>query len=178
MSKPKDFKDLTPAELYRSAVEDFALPVEEDEKGKKKVLLSAFVEGGVSWADYLAQHPEARDEDAELKADLAAGSVITSNAPAHNRVGEDTVEGFITPHDAVVTAPEPVVQVAAPQAFSNTDKYLIKMVRENPLYETRGYRFTTEHPYALVSAADAQSILSTEEGFRQAYPSELEEFYG
>ena len=42
---PTSFDDLKPTELYRSAIEDFALPVEEEDKNKKKVLLAAFVEG-------------------------------------------------------------------------------------------------------------------------------------
>lgn len=163
-TKPKSFKDLNAAELYRSAIEDFAIPVDEADKNKKRVLEAAFLESGVVWADYVAQHPEVRDEEAEreqsLKDSLREGSVITSD----------------------VVAPKPpveeVVRVKEEIPVATSDKYLLKMVRENPLFETCGYRFTTEHPYALVTAEAAQWILSKEEGFRQALPSELQEFYG
>lgn len=179
--KPTKFEDLKPTELYRSAIEDFALPVEEEDKNKKKVLLAAFVEGGVGWADYVEQHPEvAPDEEevreAELKGALGRGEVITSNAPAHNTVDSTPVE----PEDKwdVEEGVEPEIVVAQPILPSPNQQYLIKMVRDNPLFEIRGHRFTKEHPYALVSSVDADYILTKEDGFRQATPGELTEFYG
>lgn len=67
-----------------------------------------------------------------------------------------------------------------PPAKVNTPEepmILIKMLRENPLYEVAGYRWTAKHPYALVKEKDADRILIREEGFRQATPSELQEYY-
>lgn len=157
MSKelPKKFNDLDVDELYRSAIEDFALAVEESDKGKKKVLVAAFAEGGVSWADYVAQHPEVAPEPEE--------NVVTTTTVVETKT--EPVEPT-----KIVTA-----EAIKPQ---QGEQYLIKMTRENPLFETRGHRFTKEHPYALVSAADAQYILAKEDGFRQAFPDELAEFYG
>jgi len=155
MTKPTKFEDLKPTELYRSAIEDFALPVEESDKNKKTVLLAAFVEGGVKWADYVAQHPEVAPDPEE-------DNVVVSQdvAPKATSVEEQRV---------IVAEP--------PQARTN-DVFLIKMVRDNVLYETRGHRFTQQHPYALVSPEDAEFILTQEDGFRQATPGELAEFYG
>ena len=182
--KPKSFEDLKPTELYRSAIEDFALPVEVEDKNKKKVLLAAFLEGGVTWKDYVDQHPEVAPseeevQEAALKDSLASGQVITSNAPSHNTV--DSAPGAVEPENKWDEEKEETVEeviVAKPLDTNTTQKYLIKMVRDNPLYETRGYRFTKEHPYNLVSAEDAEYMLTKEDGFRQATPSELQEFYG
>jgi hypothetical protein len=156
--KVKAFKDLDEKELRRSAVEDFAINVDDVEG--KDALLAAFVETGVSWADYVKQHPEYADEEEEKPAVVTSSDVTGRKAE-------------------VATAKEAgTVRTAEPAIRNEGDSYLIKMTRDNVLYETRGYRFTQEHPYALVSAKDAQYILSKEDGFRQAFPDELEEFYG
>ena len=54
---------------------------------------------------------------------------------------------------------------------------LIKMERANTRYDIRGYTFTKEHPIRPVDEESAEYILEHEEGFRQARPSELEEYY-
>lgn len=183
-SKPQSFNDLDAEELYRSAIEDFALPVEEDEKNKKKVLLSAFVEGGVTWAAYVSQHPEVKSDaeiaEEELAAKLKAGEVVTSNAPSYNQIGEGVEEGIVTAHAPVEEDVEPTIHVAQPpvRSLTPTDKYLIRMDRDNPLFEVRGYKFTDAHPYQLMAPEDAQYVLQYEDGFRQATPMELQEFYG
>lgn len=151
---PKSFRDLSVKELRRSALEDFA--VEVDPKASKDEAIAALVESGVSWADYVAQHPEV------VPAPEQAEVVTTENLEA----------------DATNVAEPTKIRVAEELQVNPGEQFLIKMVRENPLYETRGYRFTKEHPYNLVSAEDAEYILSREDGFRQAFPSELQEFYG
>lgn len=52
---------------------------------------------------------------------------------------------------------------------------LLKMTRKNYTYEVRGYRFSQDNPYALVSEEDADYLL--DKGFRIAGPKELREFY-
>jgi hypothetical protein len=156
MSNPKSFEDLTPAELYRSAVEDFALVVEPTDKSKKKVLLAAFVEGGIGWDDYVAQHPEVAPEPVEV---LSVDPTVTE------------------PVGLPVTDTTKVIVATAPKIEEDAT-YLVKMERDNPLYETRGYRFTQKNPYALVGAKDVDYILTNEDGFRQATPAELREYYG
>jgi len=156
--KVNAFKDLDEKELRRSAIEDFAIDVDDAEG--KDALIAAFVETGITWADYVKQHPEYAEE--EEKPAVVTSSDVTG------RKTEDTAK-------AVKEAGK--VRVAEPAIKHEQDKYLIKMTRDNVLYETRGYRFTQEHPYALVDAKDAQYILAKEDGFRQAFPDELEEFY-
>lgn len=60
----------------------------------------------------------------------------------------------------------------APQA-----EYLIKMTRANPYFEVGKYKFTQANPYNIMDAASAQYVLQQEEGFRQAFPDELRDFY-
>lgn len=158
--KPTGFNDLKPAELYRSAIEDFALPVEEADKGKKKVLLAAFLEGGVEWADYVAQHPE-----------VAPVEPVVPEAPANVVTSKDV--------KAQVEDEEIVIRVAEAPKPNVREKFLIKMVRDNPRFDLKGgISFTQEHPYALVDEAMADYLLTREDGFRQATPGELREFYG
>jgi|SRR6478735_4110316 len=71
----------------------------------------------------------------------------------------------------------PVATNVAPPVLEEEPKILIKMVRDNPLYEIGRYRWTTKHPYVLVSVKDAENILIKEDGFRQATPGELQEYY-
>lgn len=81
-----------------------------------------------------------------------------------------------------IPIPEPVRQVEqkpdTTKKFSGREKVqLIKMERLNPTYNILGYRFTREHPFALVKPEDASWLLSNEEGFRVATPEEAEAFY-
>ena len=96
--------------------------------------------------------------------------------------------GYVAQHPEVAPEPkkpvkpilnsEPVVVVEeAPVVEVEERKYLVKMVRDNPLYQTIGHTFTSDHPYALVSAADADYLVTREDGFRQATPKEVEEYY-
>ena len=76
--------------------------------------------------------------------------------------------------------PDNIVQspvVPAAKTEDNVPKLLIKMVRANPLYQIGKYRWTQKHPYVAVEEKEAERILMTEDGFRQATPSELQEYY-
>lgn len=163
MSLPTKFKDLGVKELRRTAVEDFAVPVEKTDNSD--AVIAALAEAGVDWDAYVEMHPEVKPEPAapaepqfvERETEPSRGNVITSESMQ------------------VQTAPEPVT--AAPVVASGNQPWLIKMTRENVRYDTRGYSFTQEHPYALVKPEDVEYLLEVEDGFRQAYPSELSEFY-
>lgn len=157
MTKPTGFSDLKPTELYRSAIEDFALPVDAEDKNKKSVLLAAFVEGGVEWKDYVAQHPEVAPDPEPV----VENNVVTSADLKAKPIEEDVV-----------------IRVKEEIPLKSNEKYLIKMVRDNPQFNVMGVKFTQEHPYALVRPEIADYLLTKEDGFRQATPSELREFYG
>lgn len=86
-----------------------------------------------------------------------------------------------TPEDLGNSQPITVERGAnlAPQ-----QEYLIKMTRANPYFEVASvvnkgkvFRFTQEHPYAIMDPRTAQYVLERETGFRQAFPDELAEYY-
>lgn len=65
-----------------------------------------------------------------------------------------------------------------PFAQHDGDVVLLKMERDNPRYDIRGYSFTQQNPFALVKDRDADFILSHNDGFKVASPREAKEFYG
>lgn len=173
-TKPTKFEDLDKKELYRSAIEDFAVDVNKDDS--KKVLLAALTEANLKWADYVAQHPEVKPEEPVVSPPVNVVEEVpvtpTERTPEPPRagavVGTDALAGNVEPEVVIITKKElPVNQV---------ERYLIKMERENPLYEIHGYRFTQENPYNLVTPEDANKILK-EDGFVLARPEEVDEFY-
>jgi hypothetical protein len=100
--------------------------------------------------------------------------VVKSGGKQHNSVEES--ESVTVNQDERFVPREPVT--AANPVYDAQQTYLIKMNRPNVSYQTRGHTFTQEHPYAIVSADDADYILSKEDGFSIASPSELKEYYG
>ena len=57
------------------------------------------------------------------------------------------------------------------------EQVLLKMERENGLFEVLHYRFTRENPFQLVDSDDADYIRQNWEGFRTAYASEVADYY-
>lgn len=123
---------------------------------------------------------------------------VEVKAPA-NVSGREEISGYITllvPKgvDGVVqggvfypnrVVEEPVVLEAItsttgrlPFAQRPASGVLLKMDRENPSYDIRGYRFTQQNPFVVVAEVDADYILTHEDGFKVASPGEAKEFYG
>jgi hypothetical protein len=59
---------------------------------------------------------------------------------------------------------------------ANAPKTLVRMTRENLRYDVRGYTFTRDNPFQIVSQEDAD-YLTSQGGFRPATPKEAQEFY-
>lgn len=57
------------------------------------------------------------------------------------------------------------------------DKVLVKMTRFNNTYHIRGYQFSRQHPFALVTEDDADYLCRVDGGFQMATPREAREFY-
>lgn len=72
---------------------------------------------------------------------------------------------------------EPVVPVLEKTPKKKVNQILILMQRQNPTFEVYGYRFTREHPFALVNEDDVDALIENNEGFRQATPKEAAEYY-
>lgn len=73
-------------------------------------------------------------------------------------------------HETAPAAPAP-----APQ---EDNKVLIKMTRFNNTYHIRGYQFSRQHPFALVTEDDADYLCRVDGGFSMATPGEAKEYYG
>lgn len=153
MSKenPTSFEDVDVVELRKSAIEDFACDLKAD--ANKKTVEAALLEDGITWEQY-AELKGLTPEPAPVLE--AAPEVETADAEVPNLADFE-----------IITAEPP----------AKTQKYLVRMERNNVRYDTRGYKFTQEHPYALVDPRDIDYVLESEIGFRMATPRELEEFY-
>lgn len=66
---------------------------------------------------------------------------------------------------------------AAKQFTTSDEPVVIKMERGNPRYEVRGYKFTKEHPFLVVSRPDADFIVNNVFGFRIATTEEVKKYY-
>lgn len=87
-------------------------------------------------------------------------------------------QGEVEDEEVPEEEPEELAKPTLPKARGRQEAtVLIKMERENPTYETHGYRFTREHPYCVVRASDVDELIMNEYGFRQATPRELQEYY-
>lgn len=88
---------------------------------------------------------------------------------------------FPDPEDLPEVEQNVAENVAAPveekSPVREEPKVLLRMHRANSVYTIRGYKFTREHPFLPVTQSDAEYIISNEEGFRVALPSEAEAFY-
>lgn len=153
---PTSFRDLKKAQLVEAATY-----FGTDDEGGVETLRAGLVENGVTWDMYVKAFKLEGHEDLP--------------EPVERTFRQVEIED--DPEEEVVKVTEEVVTVEEKPVLAPQDKYLIKMTRKNPYFEFRHYRFTQEKPYAIMKADDAQAILESEKGFRQAFPAELREFY-
>jgi hypothetical protein len=161
------FEKLKRDPLYVLATENFG--VEVPETATKPQIIAALAENGVTWEmakvyDKNAAAVAAEEEDVEVAPQPAPGVITTETLKAKPETVQETE----------IEQPAPV-QVSVTPA---QEVLLLKMERENPRYEVRGYKFTQKNPFVLVKSSDADFILTHEEGFKQATPKEAKEFYG
>ena len=169
MTTPTSFKEVDPKFLRQTAVEDWAVEVKTTDSLKK--VIEKLEEAGVFWEDYAAKY-EYTVESTLDEPDSVEPVVV-------EREVEATREGDVVSvtKTETVEAPAPAFLVAEPVQAALPS--LVKMIppRQNVRYDVRGYTFTKEHPYALVKPQDLEYVLTHEEGFRVALPSEAQEFY-
>jgi hypothetical protein len=185
---PKGFADIDPDVLRRQAVEDWAIEVKPADSLKK--VLKAFDDAGVEWEDYADRYgysgPQVNtldEPDSVASIDLpAAGTSVvdpTARTPERTREGAVVTSAAmgIEPSRPIVAAEPVVPRTAEPLVVEGPAPFLVKMERPNVRYTYGRYVWTQDHPYALVAPEDFERVLKHEPGFRQAYPSELQEFY-
>jgi len=164
MSKenPQSFSDLDVKTLRRTAVEDFAVPVAAD--ANKQTVLAALAEQNIGWDMYCK---------------LMGWNLPAATPAAAPEVGDDAdADEPVVQKTYNVGGEEVIIRTAEAPTPNVQEKFLVKMERKNPQYNTRGHKFTQDHPYALVDREVCDYLLEKEDGFRMATPRELEEFYG
>lgn len=114
----------------------------------KKQLVEALDKDGVTFELYRSLHPANPSEPAPVE--LAA----IDDAPVE------------------VETPDPVEEA------EEDNLVVLRMTRKNHTYQIRGYQFTQQHPYALVTEEDADYLIEEDGGFQMATPKQLREFYG
>jgi hypothetical protein len=149
------FNDLDQSELYRAAIEDFAVEVNEGDSAE--VIRAALFESGVTWEKYVEGHPE-------------LAPVVAKKADRHTKKPAGVIS-TTTLTDA------PVVRTAEAPVQEPTALYLVKMNRENPYFEFGKYKFTSKKPFAVMDAESTNAILTEEVGFSIATPAEAQEYY-
>lgn len=126
--------------------------------------------------DELLAHAE--EFGVEVRAHQTKAAIIA--AFQQDGVTVELIKGFTAPvveadeDEEIVETVEPT---PAPVEDDDESLVLVKMIRKNASYEVRGYRFTREHPYGLVSEDNADYLIEEDGGFRMASPKEAREFY-
>lgn len=100
---------------------------------------------------------KAKSRDGILEALIEEGITLEMMQDTLSRRREDGDEPKFTKKDPVV---------------------LIRMKRMNPTFEFRKYKFTQDHPFALMTEDDAVAIMTLEKGFSRATVQEAEQYYG
>lgn len=60
---------------------------------------------------------------------------------------------------------------------SEDSRVVLFMDRPNKSYSIMGHKFTSDHPYVVMSESEALTIMELDEDFRIAHPSEAARFY-
>ena len=113
----------------------------------------------------------------ELKSSFNKRAVTLAFAEAV--VSAELIKGLKGTDEEAVEEDAPVVEAVAPVAepVDESDRVLIRMTRTNHSYEVRGYRFTRDNPFGLVTEDDADYLIETEGGFAMASPKEARAYY-
>lgn len=149
--------------------DEFVLDVEDaDDEDELRAAVA-----GVRQEEIALSFPEFKDR-LELEADEddeeESALVTSDNTPKKGAAKK-----------AAKKAPAKKAAAKAAEAKSKTvvpdDRTLLKMTRNNPVYEVRGYRFTRQMPYVFVKNEDVDFLIEVEGGFTVAKPSEVESFF-
>lgn len=126
-------------------------------------------------AQQFAVDLEGKTKKADIIAEITAMGVDWKMYEATlEPVEEEEEELFVDP----LTVLEEADEEPAPVEEEPEDSIVVKMIRKNFSYQIRGYVFTRQHPYALVSEEDADYLVEVNGGFRIASPREIREYYG
>jgi DNA gyrase/topoisomerase IV subunit A len=160
--------DLNKDELEKIA-DEFALDtdLEEDELRAEVAKLSK-AEVALSFPE-LADRLEDDEEDEDEEVALVTSETTPKKGTAKKAAKKTTAKKATTKTaEATPVKSKTVVP---------DDRTLLKMTRNNPVYEVRGYRFTRQMPYVFVKTEDVDFLIEVEGGFAVAKPTEVEAFF-
>lgn len=168
------FEKFSKAQLKKVVVE-FSL-LDEPNKASEDELREALESSSIPDTEIKLSFPEFADlldtsdeEEDDTEDDESEGGVITSDTtPSRGSVAAKKAAAKKAAVKKATTKPKTVVP---------DDVTLIKMTRNNPVYEVRGYRFERSHPFVLVKDEDVDFLIEVEGGFTVAKKSEIEAFY-
>lgn len=158
------FEDFNKNELKQIA-DEFVLDVDADNEAELRAAVEGLDAEEVAlsfpkWADRLVD-----EEDEEETALVTSESTPAKGRPAKKAAAKKA------------TAKKTVAPKAEPKTVVPDTNTLLKMTRNNPVYEVRGYRFTRAMPYVFVKNEDVDFLIEVEGGFTVAKPSEVESFF-
>lgn len=151
-------------DINKDELQDFAREVGVDDDGKKAELVERLETEGYT-EDDVKNFQEGTFEPTREEPEEGAEFVVDHEA-YDNR----------DPEEEVKRVEESTGLRATEDEEKKEDKVLIKMDAPFGSIRTHGVVFTREHPYAAVNKDVAEELLKSN-SFRQAHPSEAEEYY-
>jgi hypothetical protein len=163
------FEDFNKEELAKIA-DEFVLDVDADNEDELRAAVEGLSQDEVAlsfpqWANRLELESDEDDEE--------ASALVTSEDTPKKGTAKKTAKKAPAKKAAAAKTAEP----AKSKTVVPNDRTLLKMTRNNPVYEVRGYRFTRQMPYVFVKNEDVDFLIEVEGGFTVAKPSEVEEFF-
>lgn len=166
-----EFKDLTVPQL-RGLAEQFDVNLHG--KTRKPDIIKEIEGANITWDMYEALQavPEFEDDLEPIPAPEQSEPVqeplpFEVEWPDYSAEDDDHVEGPVEPE-----------VVIAPVKEEEPEYIVVKMDRDNRVFQAFGYEFTRERPYMLVKQEEADVLIEEIGGFRAASPRELREYYG
>jgi hypothetical protein len=154
--------------------DEFVLDVDDDEDSLRSAVGKLSQEEiALSFPQYKDRLELASDESEEDEDDEDSALVTSDNTPKKGTAKKTAKKASAKKAAAKTTE-------SAPQKSKTVvpdDRTLLKMTRNNPVYEVRGYRFTRSMPYVFVKNEDVDFLIEVEGGFSVAKPSEVESFF-
>lgn len=161
--------DLSNSQM-KDVADEFVLDVDIDNEDDVRAAVEGLNPDEVAlsfpqWAETIIDEPEEDDEE-------ETGLVTSDNTPKKGTAKKTAAKKAPAKKAAAAKTAESKSKTVIPD-----DRTLLKMTRNNPVYEVRGYRFTRQMPYVFVKNADVDFLIEVEGGFTVAKPSEVEKFF-
>jgi hypothetical protein len=165
------FADNFNKEELAKIADEFVLDVEDaDDEDELRAAVA-----GVKQEELALSFPEFKDrlELEDDEDDDEESALVTSESTPKKGAAKKTAAKKAPAKKAAATK----TAEAKSKTVVPDDRTLLKMTRNNPVYEVRGYRFTRQMPYVFVKNEDVDFLIEVEGGFTVAKPSEVETFF-